>query len=75
MISDPDDVTLSSLKRKLGLSLVYQVFANLDYVLQLDPVKQKGTKRHQLLPNLFEQFYFMHENECANFRAFSEFPP
>ena len=42
--------------------------------LELDRVKQKGTKPHQLLPNVNGHFNFLHENGCVNFHAnFSEF--
>ena len=41
----------------------------------MDRVRLKGTKPHQLLPNLIEQLYFSHEigcvDFCANVREFS----
>ena len=40
----------------------------------MDRVKQKGSKPHQLLPNLKGEFDFLRENVCADsFENFKEF--
>ena len=37
--------------------------------INLDHDKQRGTKPHQLLPNLIGQLNFLHEKGCADFFA------